>query len=57
MVERKPDQKRANVGFIVAIIVGLAIGIFIRRVHFGLMIGLVLGLVSSGLMRRSRGNN
>ncbi|HEU4471811.1 MAG TPA: hypothetical protein VFR58_12040 [Flavisolibacter sp.] len=50
--ERRPDGKRGAVGFAFAIMIGLVIGIFIKRVHFGLIIGLVLGLLSSSLLRR-----
>lgn len=52
MENRQPDKKRATVGFAFAIILGLIIGIFIKRVHFGLIIGLVLGLLGSNLWRR-----
>jgi hypothetical protein len=52
MAERKPDRKRGIIGFAFAIILGLIIGIFIKRVHFGLIIGLVLGLLGSSLLRR-----
>lgn len=52
MSERKPDKKRATIGFAFSIIIGLVIGIFIKRVHFGLLIGLALGLLSSSLLRR-----
>jgi hypothetical protein len=54
MEERKPDRKRATIGFTFAIVMGLVIGIFIKRVHFGLLIGLVIGLLGSNLMRRRR---
>ncbi|MGN6163296.1 MAG: hypothetical protein ACTHOF_02045 [Flavisolibacter sp.] len=52
MAERKPDQKRGTVAFAFVIILGLVIGIFIRRVQVGLIIGLVLGLLGSNLLRR-----
>lgn len=52
MAERKPDQKRGTVAFAFVIILGLVIGIFIRRVQLGLIIGLVLGLLGSNLLRR-----
>ena len=52
MAEGKPDKKRATIGFTFAIIIGLVIGIFIKRVHLGLLIGLVLGLLSSNLLKR-----
>lgn len=52
MGERKPDQKRGTVAFAFVIILGLIIGIFLRRVQIGLIIGLVLGLLGSNLLRR-----
>jgi hypothetical protein len=52
MAERKPDGNRATVAFFFVILLGLIIGIFIKRVQVGLIIGLVLGLLGSGLWRR-----
>ena len=52
MAERKPDEKRGTVAFAFVIVLGLIIGIFLRRVQIGLIIGLVLGLLGSGLLRR-----
>ena len=52
MAEKPPDRKRGNIGFAFAIILGLIIGIFIKRVQLGLVIGLAIGLLSSGLLRR-----
>ena len=52
MAERKPDQKRGAVAFAFVIILGLVIGLFLRRVQLGLIIGLVLGLLGSNLLRR-----
>ena len=46
------DRKRAGIGFGAAILIGLIIGIFIKRVHIGLLIGLAIGLISSVLVRR-----
>lgn len=48
----QPTGDRRNVVLVVAIVGGLLIGIFIKRVHIGLLIGLVLGLVISGLTRK-----
>lgn len=48
----QPEGNRRNVVLTVAIVGGLLIGIFIKRVHIGLLIGLVLGLVISGLTRK-----
>jgi len=52
MTQRKPDRKRGTIGFAFAIILGLVIGIFIKRVQLGLIIGLALGLLGSNLLRR-----
>jgi hypothetical protein len=54
--ERKPDTKRGEMAFIIAIVLGLALGIFIKRIRVGLLIGLVLGLliVFTGLLRSTR---
>ena len=52
MKDRKPDRKRGTIGFAFAIILGLIIGIFIKRVQIGLIIGLALGLLGSSLVRR-----
>ncbi|MGV3528857.1 MAG: hypothetical protein ACO1OO_08175 [Flavisolibacter sp.] len=52
MREKKTDGKRGTVAFFFVIILGLVIGIFIRRVQIGLLIGLALGLLGSGLLKR-----
>ncbi len=52
MNERKPDRKRGYIGFTFAIVLGLIIGIFLKRVQLGLIIGLVIGLLGSSLVRR-----
>lgn len=52
MKERKPDTKRGYISFTFVIILGLVIGIFLKRVQLGLIIGLVLGLLGSSLIRR-----
>jgi uncharacterized membrane protein (UPF0136 family) len=48
----KPDEKRGGIAFVFLIIVGLAIGFLIKRVHVGLLIGLALGLFASGILRK-----
>jgi uncharacterized protein YqgC (DUF456 family) len=52
MPEQQPDRKRGYIGFGFAIVIGLIIGVFIRRVQLGLIIGLAIGLLSSSLVRR-----
>lgn len=54
--EKKPDTRRGEMAFIFAIVLGLLLGFFIKRIRIGLMIGLVLGLliVFTGLLRSTR---
>jgi len=52
MAEKKPDQNRGLIAFIVVIVAGLIIGEFIKNVRIGLLIGLVFGLLGSGLLKR-----
>jgi hypothetical protein len=54
--ERKPSVRRGEMAFIVAIVLGLALGIFIKRIRVGLLIGLVLGIliVFTGLLRSTK---
>ncbi|HYF30649.1 MAG TPA: hypothetical protein VD993_05995 [Chitinophagaceae bacterium] len=48
----QPSRNRRNVALVVAIVGGLLLGVFIKRVHIGLLIGLAIGLLVSGLIRR-----
>ena len=43
--QRKPDVRRGEVAFIFAIVLGLLLGLFIRRVRIGLIVGVGLGLI------------
>jgi hypothetical protein len=52
MATRKTDTKRGNIAFMFVIVLGIVLGIFIRRVQLGLIIGLALGLLGSGLVKR-----
>ena len=54
--ERQPDTKRGEVAMIFAIVIGLLLGIFIKKIRVGLIIGVVIGLliVFSGLLRSPR---
>jgi hypothetical protein len=47
--ERKPNIRRGEMAFIFAIVLGLLVGIFIKRIRIGLLIGVVLGLIIVGL--------
>ena len=54
--DKKPDVKRGEMAFIFAIILGLGIGVLIKKVRSGLLIGLVLGIaiVFTGWLRTTR---
>lgn len=54
--DKKPDVKRGEMAFIFAIVIGLAIGIMIKKVRIGILIGLVLGIliVLTGWLRTTR---
>jgi len=43
-------QPRKRIGIITIILIGLAIGFFIKNVKIGLIIGLGLGLMAGGMM-------
>ena len=44
------NQSRREIGIIVCLVLGLVIGMFIKRVHVGLLLGLGIGLLTSGLI-------
>ena len=54
--QQKPDVKRGEMAFIFAIVLGLAVGIMIKKVRIGILIGLVLGImiVLTGWLRSTR---
>jgi hypothetical protein len=54
--QQKPDVRRGEMAFIFAILLGLALGMLIKRVRIGIMIGLVLGImiVLTGWLRSTR---
>lgn len=54
--EKKPDVKRGEMAFIFAIIIGLALGILIKRVKVGILVGMVLGflIILTGWLRTTR---
>ena len=43
-------QQRKKISFTVLIIIGLLIGLAIKRVGLGIIIGIVLGLLGSGMV-------
>lgn len=45
MAEKKPDVRRGEMAFIFAIVLGLAVGIMIKKVRVGILIGLALGII------------
>jgi Kef-type K+ transport system membrane component KefB len=57
-MEKKSQAKRAEAGFIFAIVLGLILGIAIKRVRLGILLGLLIGgaIVFLGWVR-SRKNN
>ncbi|MBI3140187.1 MAG: hypothetical protein HYZ15_16550 [Sphingobacteriales bacterium] len=54
--ERKPDAKRGEMAFIFSIVLGLALGVMIKKIRVGILIGLVLGIlvVLTGWLRTTR---
>lgn len=54
MSARKPDTTRGTISFMFLMVLGLVIGIFLKRAQLGLLIGLVLGLLGSSLLRGRR---
>ncbi|HQV60585.1 MAG: hypothetical protein IPN39_13045 [Chitinophagaceae bacterium] len=52
----KPSVRRGEMAFIFAIIIGLVIGILIKKVRIGIIIGLILGslIVFTGWLRTTR---
>ncbi len=54
--QKKPNVRRGEMAFIFAILLGLGLGIAIKKIRIGLLIGLVLGLmvVFTGWLRTTR---
>ena len=50
----KRGQQRRKIGFAMLIIIGLLLGLAIKRVAIGLIIGIVLGLLASGMVGGGR---
>jgi hypothetical protein len=53
---KQPSIRRGEMAFIFAIVIGLVLGILIKRVKIGILIGLVLGflIVMTGWLRTTR---
>ncbi len=43
-------QSRKKIGFFTIILIGVAVGFFIKNVKIGLIIGLVLGLLAGSII-------
>ncbi|HEX7755626.1 MAG TPA: hypothetical protein VF421_09795 [Niabella sp.] len=47
--------RRGEMAFLIAIVIGLLVGVFIKRVRVGLMLGLIIGIgivFTNGLRKR-----
>jgi hypothetical protein len=55
-INKKPDVRRAEMSFLFAIALGLAVGIMIKKIRVGILIGLVLGftIILTGWLRSTR---
>lgn len=51
--ERKPGIRRSEMAFLFAIVLGLLLGIFIKKIRLGILLGLILGgiIVFTGWLR------
>lgn len=54
--QKKPNARRGDAAFIFAIIIGLAVGLLIKRVRLGILLGLIIGgaIVALGWLRSNR---
>lgn len=43
-------EPRRRISFVIVIIIGLVLGLLIKRVALGLVIGIVLGMLASGMV-------
>lgn len=53
---KQPSVRRGEMAFIFAIVLGLALGIMIKKIRIGILIGLVLGIliILTGWLRTTR---
>jgi hypothetical protein len=54
--EKKPSTRRGEMAFIIAIILGLVVGVLIKRVRLGILLGMVIGgaIIALGWLRTTR---
>ncbi len=54
--ERKPNIRRGEMAFIFSIVLGLALGIMIKKIRVGILIGIILGIIIllTGWLRAKR---
>ena len=54
--ERKPNVRRGEMAFIFAIVLGLALGIMIKKIRVGILIGIGRGIIIllTGWLRSKR---
>jgi F0F1-type ATP synthase assembly protein I len=50
--KKEYNESRRNIAFAIAILLGLGIGMFIKRVSIGIIIGLAIGLFASVFSRK-----
>jgi len=50
--QKRAENLRKDMVGVLAILLGLAIGLFIRRIKIGLLIGIVLGFIAIALLKR-----
>jgi len=47
-------EQRRTISAVAVILIGIALGFFLKNVKEGLIIGLILGLLASGLLRSKK---
>ena len=52
MSSKQADITRRNIAGVFAIVLGLALGLFVRNIRIGLIIGIVLGFIAYSLLRK-----
>jgi hypothetical protein len=50
----KGKVQRKQIGFTIIIIIGLLLGLVIKRMALGMIIGIVFGLIASGMMAKDK---